>query len=474
MNYSESVDFLLSLPDMERASRGPLARTMSLDAMRSLLSHLGDPQKGRKTVHVTGSKGKGSTSAMIASVLDLIQPTMIYTSPHLHSYLERICVGLQSISESDFSAALSAIREKILEEHHSELGPISTFGAMTALFFELCSRHQAQWQVVEVGMGGLYDASNVFENTDLVVITAISLEHTNILGASIEEIARNKAGIIKSGSSVILASQSDPSVSPLIREICLERGAKLIDVATEYQLISESHDQNGQYFELRKDGKLRQFHLKMLGEHQIQNAITAVAAADEINARGVHVEEATLCRALERVCVPGRLELLQEAPPVVIDGAHNGDSARALVKAVSRHFSSEKCIYVLGVNSDKDISSMIEAFRASAKLIIATRSASDKAMSPEQIAELSQQAGIPTEISSSCEEAIEIALRYAGAPKSEVAANKELICITGSLYLIAEAREFLAASNLRWSLGENLAPDVRGAAELTVTRQAQG
>jgi dihydrofolate synthase/folylpolyglutamate synthase len=201
MNYSESVEYLLALPDMERFSTGSSARSMTLAAMLSLLGVLGNPEMNRKTVHVTGSKGKGSTSAMLASLLSRVAPTSLYSSPHLHSYCERICFDLMPCSEELFAAGVSEIAPAVTAVHQGEEGPISTFGAMTALFFHLGKLRQMVWQVVEVGMGGTFDATNVFAQKELVVITPISLEHTKILGNTTLEIG---AHVLNRGLALLM------------------------------------------------------------------------------------------------------------------------------------------------------------------------------------------------------------------------------------------------------------------------------
>lgn len=454
MNYNEAVEFLLALPDMERNSRGPQARTMSLEAMKALLLQIGSPEKNRKTVHVTGSKGKGSSSALIASALSSRGTTLTYSSPHLHSYLERICLGLQPVSQADFVSALGSVKAQILELHNSELGPISTFGAMTALFFKLAEMKNALWQVVEVGMGGAFDATNVFDATDLVVITAISLEHTSILGSTIAEIARNKSGLIKPGSTVILAAQKDASVKEIVASVCQEKGAKLVDVADSYHIETQSHTADRQTFQVRHNGILREFSLSLLGEHQLQNATTAIAAIDALGKSGkIDICASLLRDSLERVFVPGRLELTRMSPPVVLDGAHNGDSAAALVQALERHFPDffqEKPVFILGTNSDKDIEAILDALRPAVGTLIASRSSSDKAMPPEKIMEQALKKQIKVELAPD--------INHALARANELAQKERAICVTGSLYLVAEAREVLMGKNLSWSL-EKLRPE---------------
>jgi dihydrofolate synthase/folylpolyglutamate synthase len=459
MNYIDAVNFLLCLPDMERRSRGPQARTMSLETMKLLLADLNFPQRGRRTVHVTGSKGKGSTSAFVASALAMNHSTLLYTSPHLHSYRERICEDLHPIAESDFANGVERIMPTVIGVHDGDYGPVSTFGAMTSLFFELCRQKQIEWQVVEVGLGGLLDATNVFDQTDLVVITAISLEHTSILGNTAAEIAANKGAIIKPGSIVVLAEQNDPQVLPVIKDICVQQGARLIDVEAEYQIKSSKVTNQGQSFELHsKKLGMRSFKLQMLGEHQLRNATTAIAAIDALLEGEASLVARELSVAVERVFVPGRMEIVERAPYVILDGAHNGDSASALVEALGRHVPASTAkgasakngyVFVLGVNSDKDIKSILEALAPVSVAIVACCSASEKAMPLEKISEVADSLGVKNfDTRSNCSDALRRA--------RELADGKQSICVTGSLYLVAEARELLLGPKPSWSLEANV------------------
>ncbi len=445
MDYKKATEFLLALPDMERSSQGSKARTMSLDAMRSLLGCLGNPQSGRFTVHTTGSKGKGSTSAMIAAMLSASSATSLYSSPHLHSYRERICLDLLPVSRADFSTGVEVVSQ-VVNEHDSLFGPISTFGAMSSLFFLLSRMHHMKWQVVEVGMGGLFDATNVFDRKELVVISAISLEHTNMLGKTTLEIAENKAGIIRPGCTVVLAPQKDPEVSELLKRICDKNQARFIDVIAAYNIEAGSYDREGQSLLLSRKagGAAREFRLKMLGRHQLDNAATALAAVDALAENFELAPEKELKEAIESVFVPGRLELMQNFPAVVIDGAHNGESMEALLNALSRHYMPEEKIFLLGVNSDKNIEQILKAIGASCKKLIATRSANEKAMDPALIHECARRLGIDSQICESSHKALELALGFAG--------KSGLVCATGSLYLVAEIREYFLGEDPPWSL----------------------
>lgn len=440
MNYQESIEYLLSLPDMERRSRGDGARTMSLEAMHALLAELGNPHLNRPTIHVTGSKGKGSTSNFISGILASAGITnSLYTSPHLHAYTERICFDLKPCSEQDFAQGVSEIQAAINKVHQGELGPISTFGAMSALFFQLTREHNLDWQIVEVGMGGLFDATNVFEKTDIVIITAVSLEHTTILGDTAAAIAENKAGIIRPGSTVVLAEQKDPQVLPIIEHRCAELGARLVNVAKEYKIEEGQIRKDQQTFRLSGKSGVRDFSLSMLGAHQLANAATAIAVADVIAEREPALKEHVIKFGLAEVVVPGRLEATATAPHIVLDGAHNGESARALAAGLKRHFSFDRLFVVLGVNSDKNIEEILEAFSNDASELIITRSQSEKAMDTQKIATAAKNKELKFQMADSAQ----IALQRASA----LASSNDLICVTGSLYLVGEARELLLSKS---------------------------
>lgn len=447
MNYADAIEYLLSLPDMERTDHPDKAKRMSLDSMRRLLSLLDFPQKGRKTVHVTGSKGKGSTSAYMASLLASRHKVSLYSSPHLHSYLERICFNLAAVEPEDFAAALAFVKAKGIESAGAELGTISTFGAMTAMFFHLSRQKRADWQVVEVGMGGTYDATNVLERTELVIMTAMSLEHTRVLGSTIAEIATNKAGIIKEKSQVVLAPQSDKTVSSLIAAVCAEKPASLIDMDRNCRLEMLDFGRQSQSFSfVHANGKKSKYQIRMLGEHQLRNAATALVAIEALESQQEieALSESEKQESLEQVFVPGRLELLAEKPALLIDGAHNGDSAAALVRALKRHYKVRECTFILGLNSDKNVEDILRAIAEITKDLVVCRSKSEKAMEPGIIAARAGELGLKVSVASGSTEALALAQNLSGADG--------LVCATGSLYLIAELREYIKGPSPEWSL----------------------
>jgi dihydrofolate synthase / folylpolyglutamate synthase len=448
MNYSEAVQFIQSFPDSERDTHGSRGLTMSLDTMRALLKRLGDPHVGRHTIHVTGSKGKGSTCTMLASIMNKAGiRTAAFTSPHLHSYTERITVDLKPITEEEFVQGLVEIKPAIEAEVNAESGYLSTFGILTALFFHITKNLQpaVDWQIVEVGLGGRYDATNVFETKDLAIVTPISLEHVEVLGASQTEIATNKGGIITAGCTAILAPQKDASVRSVIGRQCHMVGADLVDVGSRpFKLKLLSHDLNGQTFTLESPLGNLDLKVSLLGTHQVTNAATAAIAAKVLAQSGEKITDANIVDGLADANIYGRFEVIPggdsgtHTPTVILDGAHNNESAAALALTLKTLFKSNKCIFIVGVNNDKNINAIWRELHPISKTVISTRSQSLRAMDPQSLADAVSFQSAPLSASTeSVPEAIELAFK--GAEEDDI------VVITGSLYVVAEAREYLLA-----------------------------
>lgn len=438
MDYSAALDYLLSFSDMERGVQRSDSPAMSLASMRSLLSRLNDPHLGRPTVHVTGSKGKGSTSAMIASILRREgHSTSLFTSPHLHSFTERISIDGESVSGAEFAAAIEAIRPAVDAEQESVHGNVSTHGVLTALFFWLTRAQvpRVDWQVVEVGLGGTFDSTNVFETVEVAVITPISLEHTEILGNTPAEIATDKAGIIKPGATCVLAVQRDPAVIDVVRARCDEVGASLVYVPEKYEAEVVERHVFGQSFRLRGPRGERELRMSLLGQHQVENAATAAAVADAIHARGHHLTEGSIADGIAYTRVPGRLEVMGQRPLIVADGAHNAESAEALGRALRDYFEWRHLYLILGVLRDKDLRGMGFQLAKLAELIICTTIRSPRARDPYEMIQEIGFLGPPAVAEDSMQAAIDTALTHAD--------DDDIVCIAGSLYGVAEAREII-------------------------------
>jgi dihydrofolate synthase/folylpolyglutamate synthase len=443
VEYSEAIEFLLSLSDMERGFQASPNPTMSLDSMRSLLSRLNSPQLGRHTVHVTGSKGKGTTAAMTAGILSRNgHSTALYTSPHLHSFTERINLDGDAVSPEEMAAAITAIYDAVMAEQASVHGSVSTFGVLTALFFWLvrAQAKRVEWQVVEVGLGGTFDATNVFDETDVAVITPISLEHTAVLGDTTAKIAKDKSGIVKPGSICVMAPQADAEVVDVIRARCDEVGARLVDVAALYDVEPLEKFPFGQSFRLRGPNGEREMRTPMLGRHQLWNAATAVAVADALRERGDEVSEAAIVDGIARTRLPGRIEVMGQKPLIVADGAHNGESAAVLADALREYFSWRRCFLVIGVMADKDLRAMGFKLAKLAELIICCGFKSPRSMDPYQMVQEVGFLGPAAVAEPTVADALDAALGHA--------TEDDLVCVTGSLYVVAEAREAILGESV--------------------------
>ena len=399
--------------------------------MRSLLSRMGDPHLGRSTVHVAGSKGKGSVAAMIAAVLQAANVnTGLYTKPHLHRFVERIAVDGEAIAPEDFGRLMAGLSTQIeAEESDGSYGTVSTFEALVALAFLYFREREAVWQVLEVGLGGRLDATNVFDEKAVCVITPIGLEHTAILGDTVGQIAEEKAAIITPGATVVMGPQRE-AAADVVRRVCAEREATLIEVAQSCAMKRTGGNREGQDLLLRTDHATYKLRLPLLGRHQLSNAATAVLSLEALAAHGVEIDEAAMRRGLAALRWPGRIELLRQRPLVIADGAHNRDSARALAQTVREELGCSEMTLVVGCSSDKDIEALAGELAPLASQVIATRSRHPRAMDPRDIADAFAALELPV-----------AKVEPVGAALDAAQAQGGPVLACGSLFVAAEARE---------------------------------
>ena len=434
MEYIEALRLLLHRDDWERSGSTADAARWDLRRMRSLLARLGDPHLGRGTVHVAGSKGKGSTAAMIASVLRAAgQSTGLYTSPHLHRFTERIAVDGQPIAPGDFGRLMDELAQHVeAEDADGSYGTVSTFETLTALAFLHFRERDVRWQVLEVGLGGRLDATNVFEKKAVCVITPIGLEHTAVLGDTIAQIAGEKADVITSGSTVVMAPQREPAAQ-VVRQVCSERSATLIETAQACALSPKARGGDGQSFTLRTPHGTYTLRLPLLGRHQLDNAATAVLALEALAPHGVEIAEAALRAGLADVRWPARIDVLRQRPLVVADGAHDRDSARRLADTLREDMGLSNAVLVVGWSSDKDAAAFTDALASFATHVVATRSRHPRAAEPRAVADAFAEREIPVSIAEPVGAAIDAA--------HALAAPGGAVVICGSLFVAAEARE---------------------------------
>ena len=434
MDYTSALRYVLGLADLERMVEPPGARPRyDLGRMHALLDALGRPHVSTPTVHVTGTKGKGSTSAMVASILRSSAFSVgLYTSPHLHTMRERLQVNGAPLSEEDFAATLEAVWPSV--KAMSGEG-VTTFETLTAMAFHAFAKRRLDWQVLEVGMGGTLDATNTVESPQVCVITSISLDHTKILGDTVEAIARDKAGIIKPGATVVTAPQPS-GVIAVLQEACDAAGAELVQTAERYDCRVTGFDLRGQSFNVEGPKGAWEGWIPLLGEHQVENAICAIAAAEALAERGAAVPHDAVLRGLAGVSWPGRLEVLQEQPLVVADGAHNPYSAERLVQAVDHYFGARRRVLLFGASLGHDLRGIVQALAALApEAAVVTASRHPRSVAMDVLMDEFRLAGVSVQWGGSVAEGF--------AKARAIAGPDDLVVATGSLFTAVEVRECL-------------------------------
>jgi dihydrofolate synthase/folylpolyglutamate synthase len=426
MDYEQACTSLLGLIDYERKNDTP---SFDLKGFKDFLARVGSPERDvANPILIAGTKGKGSTAAFIASVLRTAgYTTGLFTSPHLESIRERIQADDSLISEAEFAELMSRLIPLV---DMSKSSFRTVFEVLTAMAFIYFNVKKTDVSVLEVGMGGRLDATNVVTPI-LSVITSISFDHTAILGDSLERIAREKSGIVRPGGTAISSPQPQV-VRTVLAEVCSEVGSRLIFSGEDWEILSSSLE--GQSFAYRG----QEYSIPLLGEHQVENAALAVETLQELGKRGLKVTAADVKTGLAGVEWKGRMQLLSRSPLVMVDGAHNGESALALKKAVSDYLEYDNLIVILGISKTKALKTIIDPLSEIADEIIFTRASLPKAERPERLLEAYDgdvEASTEPDITRSLERAFSIAK------------VNDLVLITGSLYLVGEAIGLLKSSS---------------------------
>lgn len=432
MKYSEAVDFL--------DSRVVLGVKPSLDRIEAACDLMGDPRRACDWIQVTGTNGKTSVSHMTANILrENGNRTGLFTSPHLETVRERIVVDGRMIPAAAFARVMTDIAPAIEEAERRKGENLTYFEVVTALALKYFQLEQVDVAVLEVGMGGRWDSTNVVESR-VAVITNVALDHVSELGETREIIAGEKAGIINAGSAVVTA-ESDPGILALFEARCAEVGAEMkvfgrefkLDYHLPYQVPGRAP---AQVVSIRglEGFRLEDVKLPMIGKHQAVNAACAVAACQEYAGPGGRMDADACRRALESSRVPGRLELLSERPPVLTDGAHNAPGVERLVAALTGEFDYEKLVVVAAILADKDARSMLKLLGSAADVLVLTQNRSARSMRADRLASYCRMEGIEHSVEPDFSKALERAYNIAG--------HDGLICVTGSLYTVSEARIF--------------------------------
>ena len=401
-----------------------------LSHVSELLRRLGDPQTGPVTVHIAGSKGKGSIAAMVASALTACGVrTGLYTSPHILHLGERVQVDGVPATPWEMSEALDLVKPHLEAMTAEGRWRCHTyFEILTAVAFAHFRGSGVEAQVVEVGLGGRLDATNVVR-PDVCVITPVSLEHTAVLGDTVAKIAREKAGIIKAGADVVTAPQAQPALE-VIRERCHVVGSRLIEVGADVPFTIANKSLRGQTVRLSGSSGERLFSIPLSGDYQAENAATAIGVLKLLEEKGLSLEGDCIQTGLQSVRWPGRFQVLAERPLLLLDGAHNPASMRRLAHSLDSLGVSRPLVFVLGFSVDKDIVSAVSELVGCGGRLVITKSSQPRAAGPAHIARMLTGLGVEY----ACEPRLSDALLRA----AKLSGINGTVCVAGSLYLVAD------------------------------------
>ncbi len=436
--YDDAVARLLGLVDHERTvpAQPRQKRIYDLRNVERLLARMGDPHRRRGAVHVAGTKGKGSTAAMVESIARAAgYSTGFYSSPHLHSFCERIRRDGSPVSRERFAELTDTVWPHHLDNAADpEAGPATLFEYLTAMGFQCFAEDSADVSVIEVGLGGRLDATNVV-TPEVSVITPVSLDHMAILGDTIGEIAADKAGIIKREVPVIVGPQF-PEARAAIGRAAAEQSAPVVSVGDAITWEVQQASAEGQRLEIRGRRDTYRLRLPLLGDFQGANAATAVGAAEALADAGYVIDHHAIIGGLESVEWPGRMEILSREPTLVVDGAHNDHSVATLLATLETYVPHRTLTVVAGFSRDKRVDAMVDLLARRADRVITTRSRHPRSMRPAEIAEQFASQSMPAD-------RIGITAHTADAVAEAVAAADvdDLVLVTGSLFVVAEARE---------------------------------
>ena len=415
MNYQEALAYISGVAFF--GSRPGLER------IRELLEKLGNPQKGMKFIHIAGTNGKGSCAAMTASVLKAAgYKTGLYTSPYLYRFNERMQINGKQIDDEVLSEIVTRVKPaaEAMADHPTE------FELMTAAALLWYAQEACDAVVLEVGLGGRFDATNIIDAPECAVIMNIGLDHTAVLGDTVEQIAFEKAGIIKKGCPVVLFQQSD-SVTDVVRRRCEEEGSAL-HIPDFSQIHSEFDSLYGQSFTYKGEA----YALPLLGSHQLKNAAAVLEVVGVLRERGWKLEQTDVEHGLYAVSWPGRFELLSDEPLFVVDGGHNPQCAQTVAENLLRYFPDKRRILLLGILKDKDVGGLTDILDPVADEYICITPGSFRALPAEELAEHLKRYGKPVTVCGSIRDGVSAAL-----DRSD---EDSVVCAVGSLYSVGEIR----------------------------------
>ena len=418
--YQKSLDYLYRLEKF--------GMVFGLTQVKKILDALGNPHREVQAIHVGGTNGKGSTAAMMSSILQKEGYRVgLYTSPHLIRFTERIKVNGKEIEEKEVADLTRWMRREV--EAAGVAPSFTFFDFTTAMALAYFKRKLVDLAILEVGLGGRLDSTNVIDPL-ISVITNIAKEHEAYLGKTVLKIAGEKAGIIKRGRPLITAA-TQPQILRLFSKTCRRKGSPFLRVGKDFRYVRAG---GGDFDYEGLHRKLWGIHLNLKGSHQVLNATTALGAMEVLEDLGYPVSTEAMMDGLREVDWPGRLEMVSSSPRVLLDGAHNPAGALVLKESLEKEFRYRHLTLLVGIMKDKDIASMLHFLAPLADRIILTRPHTDRAMPPALLKKALDQNGKKAEIAEDLKEAIERGL--------SLTRKEDLLCITGSLYTVGEARAY--------------------------------
>ena len=435
-NYQQAIDYLFARTDYEKQERLRYnVTTFNLNRMQKLLSSLGNPHKKIHTVHIGGTKGKGSTATMLARMLEANGYRVgLYTSPHVVHLHERITVNAKMISDSEMCGLLNRVYAPV--EKMSKTDPPTFFEIMTALAFMYFLDKAVDIAVIETGLGGRLDSTNVIR-PKVVGITSLSIDHQHQLGETIDSIAKEKAGIFKRGVPAITVQQ-EPSAMRVLKSQAIAVKAPLsvtgsdIDFSHRFE-TSRKHGPHTRICLTTPTSKFEHLRVPLHGKHQAINCGLALAMLDKLKSVGYKIDNDKAAQGLHKVSLAGRMEMIWDDPRIMIDAAHNAASIQALIHAIGQNIPYDSMVVIFGCNADKDVRGMLQKLQYGADKVVFTRSNSPRAMSPEDLAEIyTEICGKMYQTAPTLSQALQLA--------KNAVSKEDLICITGSFYLIGEAK----------------------------------
>ncbi len=436
--YERAMQYLFSVTDYERQQKLRYnVTTFDLDRMNKLLKGLGNPHKKTKSIHIAGTKGKGSTATMLAKMIQANGYKVgLYTSPHVSSLHERITVDSEMISRKDMLNLINRVHPVMEKLSKKDDGP-TFFEIMTAIAFLHFLESGVDISVIETGLGGRLDSTNVLD-PELVGITHISIDHQNLLGNSLDSIANEKAGVIKKGIPVVTVPQELSAMRILKKHATAQKApfavtGKDIDFSYRFE-SSREHGPHTRICLTTPSSRFEHLRVPLPGEHQAINCGLALAMLDKLKNQGYEIDDSKAIDGLNEVKLVGRMEMVSEDPRILVDAAHNAASIRALVQAIGQHVPYDSMIIIFGCNNDKDVRGMLTELQFGADKVIFTRSNSPKAVFPADLAEMyAEICGKMCQTTLSLKEAIRVA--------RNAVSREDLICVAGSFYLVGQAKQ---------------------------------